>query len=132
MRAPTLLIVLVLAGCAAPPPGTTTGPSTVATPPPFTGEPLVQDHDHNDPALHNGSANIHLVARVIPWGNGTTFGEGSVNEFAVRGDLVYVSRSNPEGGFAVVNLADPTNPKVIGDYHSEGGADIEVTADGKV
>lgn len=132
MRAVLLLVlVLLAAGCAAPGPNAS-DPTTFPTPTPFAGDPLVQDHDHTDRSLHNGSHNIRFVARALPWGNGSAFGEGGVNEFAISGNLVYVSRSNPEGGFGVVDLSDPTRPKVIGDFRSEGGADIEVSADGKI
>ncbi|SRR5581483_1655078 len=130
MRWAALVLALLSAGCAA----STVQPALPAGEPqaavPFAGEPLVQDHDHNDPSLHNASLNLRLLSRVIPYGNGTAWGQGSINEIAFSGNLIFVSRSNPEGGFAVVDATDLRHPQVIGDFHAEGGADIEVTSDG--
>ena len=128
MRFAFLLAVLLLAGCATEDPGAPTTPPTAISP--VLGEPVVQDHDHADPALHANATNLRLVAHVKPWGNGSEYGQGTVNELAVNGNHVFVSRSNPEGGFAIVDLADPRDPVVVGDFHSEGGGDIEVTSDG--
>src|SRR5581483_9933310 len=120
MRWAALVLALLSAGCAA----STVQPALPA------GEPQAQDHDHNDPSLHNASLNLRLLSRVIPYGNGTAWGQGSINEIAFSGNLIFVSRSNPEGGFAVVDATDLRHPQVIGDFHAEGGADIEVTSDG--
>lgn len=129
MRAALVLVVLI-AGCAAP---TADVRDPVPAPQlaPFVGEPIVQDHDHADRAAHNASQGLRLVAHVKPWGDGSEYGAGGVNEFAIRGQYVFVSRSNPEGGFAVVDLSDPRAPRVVGDFRSEGGGDIEVTSDGR-
>lgn len=128
MRVAWLLLALLLAGCAARP--ETTPGARLVTLAPLDGEPLAQDHDHADPALHNASWNLRLVSHVKPWGDGSAYGNGSVNEFAIGGNYVYVSRSNPEGGFAIVDLTDPRHPQVVGDFRSEGGGDVEVTNDG--
>jgi hypothetical protein len=132
VRWAALLLVALLAGCAA---DTTRQPPTASNATdalqPFVTEPFVQDHDHTDPSLHAASLNMRLVAHVLPWGNGSAYGQGSINEFATNGNDIFVSRSNPEGGFAVIDATDVAHPKVVGDFHSEGGADIEVTSDGK-
>lgn len=133
MRAASLVfVVLLAAGCASPDgPTAIRGPDAVPTVESFSGEPVFQDHDHTDRLLHNASLNLELVALVKPWGDGSAYGVGSINELAVNGNRVFVSRSNPEGGFAIVDMTNPRAPKVIGDFHSEGGADVEVTSDGK-
>jgi hypothetical protein len=125
-----LAVAAVMAGCAASSTPSATGP-TVTPALPFVTEPLVQDHDHTDPSLHNASLNMELVAHVLPWGNGSAYGQGSINEFALNGNRIFVSRTNPEGGFAVIDASDPYHPRVVGDFRSEGGADIEVTSDGQ-
>ncbi|HUR70298.1 MAG TPA: hypothetical protein VM370_13720 [Candidatus Thermoplasmatota archaeon] len=131
MRAAVVLLVaLAVAGCLGAEPSTRTPPAHPSPLAPVLGEPIVQDHDHTDPALHNASWNLRLVSHVKPWGDGSEYGNGTVNEFAVNGNLVFVSRSNPEGGFAVVDLTDVRHPAVIGDFRSEGGGDVEVTSDG--
>ena len=129
MRLALLLVVLLLAGCAAdaPPRTPPMQPSPLA---PVEGEPVVQDHDHADASLHANATNLRLVAHVKPWGDGSAYGNGTVNELAIGGSHVYVSRSNPEGGFAIVDLTDPRAPQVVGDFRSEGGGDVEVTSDG--
>jgi hypothetical protein len=129
VRPALVALVALLVGCSAAP--NYTSPDARVTPTPVTDEPLVQDHDHTDRALHNASSHISLVAHVLPWGNGSAYGQGGVNELAISGNLAFVSRSNPEGGFSIVDLADPRAPRVVGDFHSEGGGDIEVTTDGK-
>lgn len=128
MRAALLVTVLVLAGCAAEDPRVPPGEAAPLAP--VAGEPVVQEHDHTDPSLHANATNLRLVAHVKPWGDGSAYGNGTVNELAVNGNFVYVSRSNPEGGFAIVDLADPRAPVVVGDFRSEGGGDVEVTSDG--
>lgn len=129
MRPALLVAILLLAGCTAEDPREP--PATPAPLPPVQGEPVVQEHDHTDRALHTNATNLRLVAHVKPWGDGSAYGNGTVNELAVNGNHVYVSRSNPEGGFAIVDLGDPRDPVVVGDFHSEGGGDIEVTSDGE-
>lgn len=127
-QALAIAILLLLAGCAGEVPRQSpTRPAVLA---PVTGEPVVQDHDHTDPALHTNATNLRLVAHVKPWGDGSSYGNGTVNELAVNGNHVYVSRSNPEGGFAIVDMSDPRAPRVVGDFRSEGGGDVEVASDG--
>ncbi|MFA5861860.1 MAG: hypothetical protein WDA16_09215 [Candidatus Thermoplasmatota archaeon] len=130
MRLAVTLFLMVLAGCTAPAQQAPAAPSASAALP-FTSEPLVQDHDHTDRLLHDASLNLWMVSHVLPWGNGSAYGQGSVNEFAVNGNRIFVSRSNPEGGFAIIDASDAAHPRVVGDFHSEGGADIEVTSDGQ-
>lgn len=128
--AAAVLLMVLLAGCAASTVQPASQPRAPEAAVPFQGEPLAQDHDHNGPSLHNTSLNLKLVARVIPYGNGTQWGQGSINEFAINGNRIFVSRSDPEGGFAIVDATDLRHPQVIGDFHAEGGADVEVTSDG--
>lgn len=126
----TLLALALVAGCVADEGAPSIPPVRSQPLAPVLGEPIVQDHDHTDPSIHNASHNLRLVAHVKPWGDGSEYGQGTVNELAVNGQHVYVSRSNPEGGFAIVDLSDPRAPEVVGDFRSEGGGDIEVTSDG--
>lgn len=128
--AATVLALVLAAGCASNEPSADPSPAPVAGLSPVVGEPIVQDHDHTDPTLHNASHGLRLVAHVKPWGDGSAYGVGTVNELAVNGNHVFVSRSNPEGGFAIVDLSDPRAPEVVGDFRSEGGGDVEVTSDG--
>lgn len=129
MRLWVLLVVIVLAaGCTRTREGADPAPDDTLAP--VAGEPVEQEHDHADPSLHTNATNLRLVAHVKPWGDGSEYGLGGVNELAVNGNHVFVSRSNPEGGFAIVDLADPREPVVVGDFRSEGGGDVEVTSDG--
>lgn len=134
MRTATLSLfaALIVTGClGAVNPGAQLDRDSAALLPPFTGAPLVQEHDHSDPAAHALSYGLSKV------GHHSAFAEsvwpakaGSINELAVKPPYVYVSRSAPQGGFAILNVSDPANPVLEGEFLSEGGSDIEVSEDG--
>lgn len=122
---------------------------------------LVADHDHADASLHASSLNFERVGYTNGFDNsgsadaipaGMTY-----NELAVHGDYAYLVRATPEpglsvptpvcgrvpspldggipvqhGGFSIINVADPTDPLVVGTYEALPGADIEVSRDGEL
>ncbi len=131
---PSILIIatVILSGCAATVPSDdagTTGPSDASM---LIGEPVIQDHDHGDAAAHALSANVDVLGRHNGWSDDGTFppGAGGVNEIALWHDLVFVSRSGARGGFAILDFSSPGNAIMLGEFLSEPGADIEVSADG--
>ncbi|MBW3582799.1 MAG: hypothetical protein KY455_06840, partial [Euryarchaeota archaeon] len=124
------LLALVFAGCVTDE-DPTTG-LTVADPldPDLLRSLIVLDHDHSDRAAHAGAHGLGLLGHASGY-TGETPNGASFNEIAAHGDLVFLSRGAPAGGFAVIDIADPAHPKVIGEWAGEPGFDIEVTHDGK-
>lgn len=103
---------------------------------------LVRDHDaergHFDASLHQAAVNMELVG----YSNGVDDSgdpdripaKGAFNEIALHGNLAFLSRTSSDGsfgGFSIVDIADPSAPKVVGQYRAQGGADVEVTDDGQ-
>jgi hypothetical protein len=137
------LALLLAAGCLSA--------STPPAPPPLdvdraallpVGAPIVQDHDHADPALHVGSANIAAVGYHSGYGDGTAaalpegqgFSEMAVWEGERDGanrTLAFVGRrGGPDGGFVVIDATDPTAMQRLGAFPGLGNYDIEISADG--
>lgn len=101
---------------------------------------LVQDHDHKDARLHNGSFNVELVG----YHSGMP-GDGqdpdqipagvSYNELAVTDEYAYLARTSADGsvgGFVILSHKDPADPgrlTFVGEFPALGGADLEVSAD---
>ena len=72
--------------------------------------PIDLDHQHNDLSLHNVSNHAELVGRIPVGGDGMP--PGGEGEIDIVGDYAYVAIFN--FGFAIVDLKDPANPKVVG------------------
>ena len=132
-------VVALLAGCAAPAVDDAGAWPTLL--PGDVYEP-VQDHDHADPALHVA---VHGFEK-LGWHNGyaddgTWPDGGGVNEIAVHltrdeagtvtARTVFLARSAPQGGFAVLDATDPTAPRLLADFDAEGLADIDLSHDGR-
>lgn len=121
-----LLAALVLAGCLST---SSVNPATLGLPTlpavPVAPLPIVQDHAHEDPALHEGAFATSLLATATgydgPIPSGTGFGELDLNE-----GWAYVCRGGPEGGFVVVNVSQPSAPENVGSFLGVGCADIKV------
>jgi hypothetical protein len=136
--APLALALLFAAGCLA-------GPSAPETTPTQReaaiydaieaqiGAPVVEDHDHNDPAQHVSHHFLDRVALVTGEdGRVAPAGEGYV-ETAVAGGFAYLSRSGPQAGLAIFNVSDVERPKFVSSIQLNAGfeADVEVSADGR-
>lgn len=98
---------------------------------PVLGDPLVLEHDHNDPALHDFvTSNVQRLAHLAweptlldryplqQWG-----------ELDVKGDTAYVAAL--WSGFAIVDVADPAAPKTLSYTPVQPAyvADIKATAE---
>ncbi len=111
------------------------------------GEPIVMDHDHNDAHLHNGSHNLELVAYsdlgvdigtngyanfvIWPGDEAEPANVTSANEvlllIAIDGD------AGGRAGFNIVDIKDPGNITVLGEYRMDGNSiqEVRVTPDGR-
>lgn len=103
-RGALFTIVLLFAGCVGGP-AATVGPADVDVP-----AFLAVDHDHMDPGLHEGARNMSLAAYlpVCDPASPCSFGE-----IDVMGDIALVAITEPDGGFALVDIAEPRAPKVL-------------------
>lgn len=127
----TLLLALtVFAGCIADSDDDGESVPDRSLDPAVLAELVVQDHDHSDRAAHAGTAGMDLLG-FSPAHAGEVPAGSSVNEVAAWGHYAYVSRGPPLGGFAVIDIEDPTAPEVVGEWSGEAGFDIEVTDDGR-
>jgi hypothetical protein len=124
-----LSVILILAGCiqgigpVAPDAGGVTRD--------LIGEPIVQKHDHEDASQHTGRANVRFVA----WNPliEKEFPNEGLAGFWLWKNHAFVATDGAHAGFVVVNLTDVTNPTVVSQYSTPGGASQEtrVTPDGK-
>lgn len=115
---PLLGVLLVLAGCVAP--ADDVGRASV---PAVLEDPLVEQHDHSDPAAHAfATANMEQLGF-------TTLGEepnktrGTYGEIDVQGDTAYVAVLGDGGetpGFLVLDVQDRTRPQVVSFTPSPG------------
>jgi hypothetical protein len=101
---------------------------------------LLQVHDdergHFDAALHNGSWNLQLVgyhngvdASGDPAAINAAAPLGYYTELAVTDKFAYLSRQSEDGsfgGFSIVDIRDPANPRLEGEFFGLGSADLEV------
>lgn len=101
---------------------------------------LLQTHDdergHFDSRLHNGSWNLDLVGYhngVDESGDPDSINKvaplGYYTEMAVTENYAYLSRQSADGsfgGFSIVDIRDPANPRFEGEFLGLGSADIEV------
>ncbi|MHB8606146.1 MAG: hypothetical protein ACYDCK_12920, partial [Thermoplasmatota archaeon] len=126
-----VVVVLLVAGCLAP---KTTLPSNVpdaAALAAAIGEPIVQVHEHTNGSLHTGAVNIKMDAwaPLIP----KEFGTEGFAGFWLWDHYAFVATDGAHAGFVIVDVADPTHPKVVSQYVTPGGAsqEVRVTPDGK-
>lgn len=133
-----VVLAALLAGCAAP---ATDDPAVGILAAAEVFEP-VQDHDHTDPTLHSAVHGFELLGWHNAYADDGTWPDGGgVNEIAVRitrdegGNVTakhaFLARSAPQGGFSVIDVTDPTAPKLAGEFDAEGLADIDLSSDGK-
>lgn len=97
------------------------------------GTPVVEDHDHADPALHDAHWGLDLVAQVRgPPGRTPPAGEAYL-ETAVKGGYAYVARTGPDQGLVVFDVTDIENPRYLSYLRLDAGfeADVEVSDDGR-
>lgn len=118
-----LILVLLLAGCVgAPAPAGTVAldPEELAA---IIGTPIEQLHDHTDPAQHTGSYGLSFVAwePLIPEELGT---EGFAG-MRIVDDVAYIGTDGAHAGFVMVDVSDPREPKLLGQYATPGGASQE-------
>lgn len=134
VRVPGLLVLALLAsGCIS---SSTTDPAAaLRLPVPVPGIPLVQDHEHGDPALHEAAQAVQLMSTATGYDGPIPAGVG-YGELDINGDWVYVCRGGvtgslgplPQtvGGFVVINAADKRAPINAGAFDGVGCADIKV------
>lgn len=133
-----LVLVALVAGCATPAADQADLPGAGVLDVP---EP-VQDHDHTDVSLHSGIHGFELLGYHNAYSDDGTWPDGGgVNEIAVRltrsedGNVTakhaFLARSAPQGGFAVIDVTDPTAPTLVGEFDAEALADIDLSWDGK-
>ncbi|MGQ0535757.1 MAG: LVIVD repeat-containing protein [Methanobacteriota archaeon] len=131
------ILSVVLAGCI----GSSEDPSPSGLPELSgieIGTPVIQSHDHLDASLHVGSANVRLVGYNNGYDGAPIPPHVTYAEFAVKGDYAYLGRvawtlapeTGDAGGFAIIDVSDPTAPKKVGDFAGEGAYDLEVSDDG--
>lgn len=143
MRAPApaaTLLALLLAGCLTAPPAQPSLDGAATLQP--IGEPIVQDHDHRDPALHAGAANIVRQGYHSGYGSGAQdespegqgFSELAVWEGERDGaNITLVAlgrRQGPDGGFSLLDATDPANIALLAQYPGLANYDVEFTDDG--
>ncbi len=103
------------------------------------GEPIVMyehddTHDHRDPHQHNESYNMELIT----WDSlGIELGENGFANFVFHitddEELLFVAIDGDEyGGFLIVDIEDPADPEVLGEYMIRGTSvqEVRVTPDG--
>ena len=137
VRPVLVLFVLLLAGCA------TRAPDAPSADEPTTSEydaieaaigaPVVEDHDHADPSLHQGAFNLELLAAVTGEEGRAPQPTESYIETAVKGGYAYLSRTGPDQGLVIVDVSDIARPVQVGYVKLEAGfePDIEVSDDGR-
>ena len=138
MRLRVLALAGLLAGCASP---GGPGGSDDATPgaadhdaiEAAIGAPVVEDHDHADPTLHEGSHNLDLVALVKGEEGRVPKPTESYMETAIKGGYAYLSRTGPDQGLVIFDVGDVERPRQVGYVKLEAGfePDVEVSDDGK-
>ncbi len=143
---PLLLLGLAFAGCVAEPePSPPEDPIRGAVD--AIGAPVVMDHDHNDAHLHAGSHHLELVAYsdlgvqigVNGYANFVIWPGDEAEPAAVEaGDevLALVAIDGDAGGragFNLVDIADPHNITVLGEYRMDGNSvqEVRITPDGR-
>lgn len=130
-------LVLVTAGCIA-----STNPEPAPAGPLITTgpvDPIVDKHDHRDPAEHPFAHNMELLAwrPLVEQGKYTGAHAVDIWEnylFVETGDAMRDKDPGPTG-FTILDIADPANPVVVGSYEDpnlvSGDRTLMVSEDGK-
>ncbi len=135
LLAALLLAAPALAGCVAgpaPSPASATAAADDALEAQI-GAPIVADHDHADPKLHDHHLNLEVVAAVNGHDPPASADPGEFYaETAVRGHYAYLSRYGPASGIAIFDIADVEKPKFVSEVRLDDGfePDVEVSDDG--
>jgi hypothetical protein len=114
-----LAAALVLAGCVAPA-AEDVGRAGV---PPVFEDPLVEQHDHSDPAAHAFSTPNMEQLGFTALGEEANETRGTYGEIDVQGDTAYVAVLGDGGetpGFLVVDLSERAAPRVVSFTPSPG------------
>ena len=132
-----LLALPALAGCFAAPGAT---PATGGTTPAAydaleaeIGAPIVADHDHGDPKLHQHAKGLELAALVNGHEPASSAPQGEFYaETAVKGGYAYLTRYGPESGLVIFDVKDVEHPKLVSSLRLDEGfePDFEVSDDG--
>lgn len=133
-----VILAALLAGCAAlDPAAPPAGPSPTLAEwdaiEAAIGAPVVEDHDHADAASHDGAFGLELLAVVTGEAGRTPPPTEAYMQTAVKGGYAYLTRSGPEQGLVIFDVADPARPTQVGYIKLEAGfePDIEVSDDGQ-
>lgn len=131
-----LVVVGLLAGCASEPSGEREGEPSASEWDAIEaaiGAPIVEGHDHADPALHASSYNLELVAQARGEEGRSPQPTESYVETAVKGGYAYLSRTGPDQGLVIFDLSDVERPVQVGYLKLDAGfePDIEVSDDGR-
>lgn len=108
------------------------GPVDYATIEAAIGAPIVPDHDHGDPALHEDRHNLELVALVGGEPGRDKPPTELYAETAVKDGYAYLTRYGPEAGLVIFDVHDIEDPQYLSFIKLEAGfePDIEVSDDG--
>jgi hypothetical protein len=124
------LLALVV-GCVAPATERAPAAGAAALADPI-GAPIVEDHDHADPSLHNHSYGLARVALVTGHEPAAPPPQEAYAETAVKGGYAYLTRYGPDSGLAIFDVRDVEHPKLVGSVRIDEGfePDVEVSDDG--
>ena len=133
------LLLLPSAAAAQAPAIDDPGPCTAAA---ALGMPEGDDHEHNEPAQHQGLSCRIERASFLPLTNGEFVDplapNSKLGETDVKGDILAVAVQEPVGGALFFDVSDPAKPRFLSSYAhaacalgSNCGAYIEMMADGK-
>jgi hypothetical protein len=133
-----VLMAAVFAGCIAADDGADPLPAVPEVDLDAFLSPILLDHDHSDPALHDLAWNmVRTGGRLLPAGDR---GHAAPHALDVKGDLLFVSAWAPTldgvAGLYIFDLAaDPADPPLVGSWTTFGGGagdrNMEATADGR-
>ncbi len=118
-----VLTMFLTAGCLA----AETTPEKVALDPEalaaLIGTPVEQLHEHTDASQHMASFGLELVnwSPLIPDELGS---EGFAGMRIIDG-IAYIATDGAHAGFLIVDVNDPTQPKLLSQYSTPGGASQE-------
>jgi len=125
-----LALALVLTGCLGAQPEATADwfePTRAAA---AIGEPIVQTHDHTIAADHVASRGLRLVTwePLIP----DELGDEGFAGLRIVDDIAYLATDGAHAGFLMIDVSDPTSPRLLSQYKTPGGASQEAvpTSDG--
>lgn len=129
MRPAPVLAALLLAGCVSTPAAPLGDVSDYAAIEASLGAPIDGEHDHTDPALHQGIFNLERLATTP--GRAPPPGE-FYGETAVKDGYAYLSKYGPDSGMAIFDVADLADPQLVGSIRLDQGfePDVEVSDDG--